>query len=68
MGELVTLRQEEARLLGFANYAEVSLARKMAKAPEDVMAFLRDLARRARPQAERDLAELRTLCFGRTGP
>lgn len=59
MAELLTLRQEEARLLGFANYAEVSLASKMARTPDEVMSFLRDLARRARPGAEKDLAELR---------
>ena len=59
MSELLTLRQEEAQLLGYANYAEVSLASKMARSPAEVMAFLRDLARRARASAERDLAELR---------
>lgn len=59
MAELLTLRQEEARLLGYANYAEVSLASKMARTPDEVMSFLRDLARRARPGAEKDLAELR---------
>jgi oligopeptidase A len=59
MGELLRLRQEEARLLGYANYAEVSLVPKMADSPQQVMDFLRDLARRARPYAERDLQELR---------
>jgi oligopeptidase A len=59
MAELLTLRQEEAHLLGYANYAEVSLAAKMARTPAEVMAFLRDLARRARASAEGDLAELR---------
>ncbi|MBI5271510.1 MAG: M3 family metallopeptidase [Burkholderiales bacterium] len=59
MAELLTLRQEEAALLGYANYAEVSLAAKMARTPAEVMAFLRDLAAKARPSAERDLAELR---------
>ncbi len=58
MRELMTLRHEEARLLGYANYAEVSLVSKMADSPAQVMDFLRDLARRARPHAERDLAEL----------
>ncbi|PPE68419.1 M3 family metallopeptidase [Caldimonas thermodepolymerans] len=64
MAELLALRQEEARLLGHRNYAEVSLVPKMAESPEQVMAFLRDLARRARPYAEKDLAELRE--FART--
>ena len=59
MRELLMLRQEEARLLGYANYAEVSLVPKMANSPKQVMDFLRDLARRARPYAERDLTELR---------
>jgi oligopeptidase A len=59
MQELLELRQEEASLLGYANYAEVSLAPKMARTPKEVMDFLRDLARRARPYAERDMAELR---------
>jgi oligopeptidase A len=59
MAELLTLRQEEAQLLGYANYAEVSLASKMARTPAEVMAFLRDLAQKARASAERDLAELR---------
>jgi oligopeptidase A len=59
MSELLKLRQEEARLLGYANFADVSLVPKMADSPRQVMDFLRDLARRARPYAERDLKELR---------
>jgi oligopeptidase A len=59
MTQILKLRAEEARMLGFANYAELSLATKMATAPQQVMDFLRELARRARPYAERDLAELR---------
>ncbi len=59
MTELLQLRQEEARLLGFASYAEVSLAAKMASTPAEVMQFLRDLAAKARPSALNDLAELR---------
>lgn len=56
---IMALRQESARLLGFANAAELSLATKMADSPEQVVAFLRELAARARPAAEADLAELR---------
>ncbi|MFN3883330.1 MAG: M3 family metallopeptidase [Rhodocyclaceae bacterium] len=56
---ILELRAEEARMLGFANYAELSLTPKMADSPGQVAAFLRDLAARARPFAERDLAELR---------
>ena len=64
MREIVALRQEEARLLGYASFAEVSLAPKMASTPAEVTAFLRDLARRARPFAEKDLAELREFAKG----
>ena len=59
MQELLALRQEEAALLGYANFAEVSLVPKMARSPQQVVGFLRDLARRARPFAEQDLADLR---------
>jgi oligopeptidase A len=55
---LLKLREEEAQLLGYKNFAEVSLVPKMAQSPEQVIAFLEDLARRARPFAEKDLAEL----------
>jgi len=59
MQELLMLRQEEAALLGFNNFAEASLVAKMASSPAQVLEFLRDLAQRARPFAEKDLAELR---------
>lgn len=59
MVELLQLRHENARLLGFTNYAELSLATKMARAPAQVLQFLRDLARRSRPQAERELEDMR---------
>jgi len=59
IGSILALRAEEARLLGYANYAELSLVPKMAESPAQVLAFLRELAQRARPHAERDLAELR---------
>ena len=58
MRELVELRQEEAALLGYPSYAHLSLVPKMARTPEEVLAFVNDLARRARPFAERELAEL----------
>jgi oligopeptidase A len=57
--QIMALRHEAARLLGFANSAEESLATKMAATPERVLAFLHDLAARAKPVAERELAELR---------
>ncbi|MET3132480.1 oligopeptidase A [Oxalobacteraceae bacterium GrIS 1.11] len=56
---LLKLRDEEAKILGYQNFAEVSLVPKMAHSPEQVIAFLEDLATRARPYAEQDLAELR---------
>jgi len=56
---IVELRHEEAQLLGFGNYAEVSLEPKMAESPAQVTGFLRDLAARAKPYGERDMAELR---------
>ncbi|HEU0189220.1 MAG TPA: M3 family metallopeptidase [Gallionella sp.] len=59
MNEIVQLRGEEAKLLGFANYGELSLATKMAESPQQVVTFTREMAQRARPFAEKDLAELR---------
>ncbi|GAA0745773.1 M3 family metallopeptidase [Ideonella azotifigens] len=67
MSELLTLRAEEAALLGYANYAEVSLASKMARSPAEVMSFLRDLAQRARPSAEQDLSDLRAFAKAELG-
>ena len=64
MHEILALRQEEAQLLGFANYGELSLKSKMASSPQAVIDFLRDLASRARPFALQDLADLRK--FART--
>lgn len=57
--KIVALRHEAAQLLGFANAAEESLATKMATSPEVVLAFLRDLAARAKPVAKKELEELR---------
>ena len=59
MDEIVALRHELAQLLGFATYADYSLATKMAERPQQVLGFLNDLAERSRPQAQRELAELR---------
>ncbi|WP_369934263.1 M3 family metallopeptidase [Xanthomonas tesorieronis] len=55
---ILALRGELAGLLGFASYAEYSLATKMAQSPDEVLGFLRDLAARAKPYAQRDRAEL----------
>jgi oligopeptidase A len=57
--DILKLRDEEAKLLGYASFAEVSLVSKMATSPSQVIKFLEDLAQRARPFAENDLAELR---------
>ena len=57
--EILALRREEAQLLGYANFAEVSLVPKMARSPQQVLDFLRELAAKARPYAERDVAEMR---------
>jgi oligopeptidase A len=59
MTQILALRHEAATLLGFANSAEESLATKMAGKPDRVLDFLRDLVQRAKPIAERELAELR---------
>ena len=53
------MRQEEARLLGFVNFGEVSVVPKMAESPQEVITFLRDLSKKARPYAEKDVADLR---------
>lgn len=58
--EILALRKEEAQLLGYDNFAQVSLVPKMAKSPDEVIQFLRDLARRARPYAEKDVEDMRS--------
>lgn len=57
--EMLKLRHELAQLLGFANYAELSLATKMAHSTQQVVDFLSDLAVKSRPQAQQDLAQVR---------
>jgi oligopeptidase A len=57
--EILQLRQELAQLLGFANYAELSIAPKMAKSTEQIVEFLIALAAKARPRAAQELADLR---------
>ncbi len=67
MAQILKLRTEEARMLGFPNFAELSLASKMADTPQQVAEFLLELAQRARPFAERDLAELREFAAAQLG-
>ncbi len=67
MERILALRYEQARLLGFANYAERSLATKMAADPAQVLAFLNDLAQRSLPVARRELEELRAYAYAHHG-
>ncbi|WP_292998929.1 M3 family metallopeptidase [Nevskia sp.] len=67
MNEILALRHEEARLLGFGNFAELSLATKMAESPDAVEAFLLDLSAKARPFALAELDELRAFAKARDG-
>ncbi len=57
--EILALRTEMAKLLGFDSYAESSLATKMAESPQQVIDFLRDLAAKSKPQAQQDLDEVK---------
>jgi oligopeptidase A len=65
--EILALRQEEARLLGYPDFATVSLVPKMADSPEQVVKFLRELAAKARPYAEQDLADMRAFAAEQLG-
>ncbi|MDN5802814.1 MAG: M3 family metallopeptidase [Psychrobacter sp.] len=58
MSQILQLREQKAKLLGFNNYAEVSLSTKMADSVAEVETFLRDLATQATPTAKQDLAQL----------
>jgi len=60
ISELLALRLEEAKLLGYPDFGTLSVVPKMADSPQQVVTFLRDLAQRARPFAEQDLADLRS--------
>jgi oligopeptidase A len=67
MERILALRHELARLLDFRDYTGYSLATKMADSPDQVLEFLADLARRARPQAQRELDELQTFARDQFG-
>ncbi|HPF25428.1 MAG TPA: M3 family metallopeptidase [Steroidobacteraceae bacterium] len=58
MQQIMALRHEQAKLVGYRNYAEYALATRMAKSPQEVLEFLQAMVRSARPFAERELAEL----------
>ncbi|MBP6896614.1 MAG: M3 family metallopeptidase [Pseudacidovorax sp.] len=57
--EILKLRQEEAQLLGYRNFGQLSVVPKMAESPEQVIGFLRDLAAKAKPYGQRDVVQLR---------
>ena len=65
--EILALRLEEAQLLGYRNFGEVSLVPKMADSPAQVIKFLRELASKARPHAEKDVADLRAFAAEKLG-
>ena len=67
MEQILALRHEQARLLDYASFADLSLATKMADSPAAVTEFLDDLAARARPRAEQELEELRVFAAGHLG-
>lgn len=67
MRRIVELREKEATILGYRNYGEVSLATKMAQSPDQVIAFLRDLAQKSLPQAKADMAEVKTFAKEKLG-
>ncbi len=67
IARIVPLRREMARLLGYQNFAELSLVPKMADSPAQVLGFLDDLARRAKPFADKDVAELRAFAKAELG-
>jgi oligopeptidase A len=65
--QILALRAEEAKMLGYRHYADVSLVPKMAESTEQVLGFLRELAVKAKPFAERDLAELKAFAKDELG-
>ncbi len=67
IAQILALRLEESKLLGFETYAHLSLVPKMADTPEQVITFLRDFARRAKPHAEHDMRELRAFAKAELG-
>ena len=67
MGKILQLRQEKATLLGFDSYADLSLDTKMADSPQQVMAFLSELAEKSLPYAKKEFAELKTFANAELG-
>ena len=67
IGRILKLREEESKMLGYANFAEVSLVAKMAESPAHVAEFLREMAAKARPFAQQDVDELRGFAASELG-
>lgn len=67
MRDQLALRREEAQMLGYQCYGEVSLVPKMAESPAEVLKFLDELAVKARPYAEKDWAELKAFAAAELG-
>ena len=67
IAEILALRREEAQLLGYPHFGELSVVPKMAESAQAVIDFLRDLARKARPFAEKDLADMRSFAREQLG-
>jgi len=65
--EILALRLEESRLLGYPHFGALSVVPKMAESAESVISFLRDLAAKARPYAEKDMQDLREFALERLG-
>ncbi|MFC0427300.1 M3 family metallopeptidase [Chryseobacterium scophthalmum] len=59
--ELLNLKQQKAELLGYATYADYVLEERMAKSPTKVIDFLNELLTKAKPYAEKEIEELKTL-------
>lgn len=65
--EALSLRTQEAKLLGFEHFADLRLQTRMADTAQEVMAFLRQLSQRAKPFAERDLTQLKAFALSELG-
>ena len=67
ISEILALREEEAHLLGYANFGELSVVPKMAESATEVIHFLRDLGTKAKPYGQKDLADLRAFAASELG-
>jgi oligopeptidase A len=65
--EILKIKNQQAKLLGFKNYAEYSIAPKMVKNTEEVLNFLFDLAKRSKFQAKQELSELKQFAYKKDG-